>query len=128
MYRIALFGEAEKGQFYTPYICKDVYELALNLGNPPEDSFGIHFAIQALMYEREVLFFRVEEEGFSVDDYLSGFSFLKNKEKVNQLSAICMPKVGSKELIQATDPLYTLYKSILITSEKDLFDYLSSPL
>lgn len=128
MLKVALFGEAEKGQFHTPYICKDVYELALNLGNPPDESFGIHFAIQALMYEREVLFFRVEEEGFSVDDYLAGFSFLKNKEKVNQLSAICMPKVGSKELIQATDPLYTLYKSILITTEKDLFDYLSSSL
>ena len=55
---IALFGESEKGRFHYPYFCKSLYQLADIFGNPPKDSLGLAFAIQALMYERFVIYFR----------------------------------------------------------------------
>jgi hypothetical protein len=126
MQRVALFGEAEKGKFNLPFVCNDLYEFALNFGNPPEDSEGLFFAVQALLYNREIIFFRVKEEGFSIENYLSGLNFLKNQENIKHLEAICIPGVGSKELIEETSVVCNIYKSLIITTEKDLFDYLIS--
>ena len=122
---IFLFGEAEKGEFCTPLLCKSLPQLAETFGNPPEESLGISYAVQALMYERELIFFRVKEEGFSIPDYMRGIHLLKNKEVFTQLSAICMPGVGDAEIIDATNPICSLYHSLLITTEKDLYDYLT---
>jgi hypothetical protein len=122
---IFLFGEAEKGEFCTPLLCKSLPQLAETFGNPPEESLGILYAVQALMYERELIFFRVKEEGFSVSDYMRGIHLLKNKEAFFGLSAICMPGVGDAEIIDATSPICSLYRSLLITTEKDLYDYLT---
>lgn len=122
---IFLFGEAEKGEFCTPLHCKSLPHLAEILGNPPEESLGIHYAVQALMYERELIFFRVKEEGFSVSDYMQGIRLLKNKDAFQGLSAICMPGVGDEEILAATHPICARRKSLLITSEKDLYDYLT---
>ena len=34
------------------------------LGHPPEDSIGISYAVQTLLYERTLFFFRAERRGF----------------------------------------------------------------
>lgn len=125
---IFLFGEAEKGDFCTPLICKSLPQLADTLGNPPGDSQGILYAVQALLYERELIFFRVKEEGFSTQDYMRGLKILQNKEVVNNLAAICMPGVGDSEIIHASTPVCYLHNSSLIINEKDLYDYLTTQL
>ena len=122
---IFLFGEAEKGEFCTPLLCKSLPQLAETFGNPPEESLGILYAVQALMYERELIFFRVKEEGFSIPDYMRGIRLLKNQDAFLGLAAICLPGVGDEEIIDATSPICTLRHSLLITTEKDLYDYLT---
>lgn len=123
--KIFLFGEAEKGEFCTPLLCKSLPQLAETFGNPPEESLGILYAVQALMYERELFFFRVKEEGFGISDYMRGIRMLQNREVFQGLAAICMPGVGDAEIIDATHPICSLYRSLLITTEKDLYDYLT---
>lgn len=121
---IALFGEAEKGQFKKPYILKELPQLVDFLGNPPIESEGLFFAIQALLYKREIIYFRVEEEGFSKADYILGLKYLK--ENVKQVNALCLPGVGDIEILDASHPVCEHHKSHLITTEKDLYDYLTS--
>jgi len=123
---IFLFGEAEKGDFCIPQLCKSLPQLAELFGNPPEDSLGILYAVQALLYKRDLIFFRVKEEGFSFADYMKGIKLLQNKELISSVSAICMPGVGDAEIIEATHPICTLHKSFLIVSERDLYDYLTT--
>jgi hypothetical protein len=122
---IFLFGEAEKGDFCTPLLCKSLPHLAETFGNPPEESLGILYAVQALMFDRELIYFRVKEEGFSIADYMRGIRLLENKETFRHLTAICMPGVGDAEIIEATNPICSVHQSLLITTEKDLYDYLT---
>jgi hypothetical protein len=77
------------------------------------------------MFERELIYFRVKEEGFSVSDYMRGIRLLENREAFHDLTAICMPGVGDAEIIDATSSICSLYRSLLITTEKDLYDYLT---
>lgn len=120
---MALFGEAEKGQFRKAYVLRELQQLVDALGNPPEESEGIHFAVQALLYQRELIYFRVEEEGFSMEDYLFG---LKQLESVKKLHALCMPKMSAVGVMEASLHLCDKHKSVLLTSQKDLYDYLTS--
>ena len=120
---IALFGESEKGQFQKPYTLHELTELVDLLGNPPPESEGLFFAIQALLFKREIIYFRVEQEGFSIPDYMIGFKYLEN---VESLSALCLPGVGDPLILEASAPLSELHKSHLISTEKDLFDFLRS--
>lgn len=123
---IFLFGEAEKGEFCTPLRCKSLPQLADTLGNPPEDSLGILYAVQALLYDRELIYFRVKEEGFSIQDYMRGLKLLQSTELlITDLTAICMPGVGDTEIIQATGPICQLRRTPLIITEHDLYDYLT---
>ncbi len=126
---IFLFGEAEKGAFCTPVICKSLEHLVDLLGNPPSESQGISYAIQMLLYQKEIIFFRVKEEGFSTQDYRRGLRILQTNKKLIQqsLSAICMPGMGDAEIIDAAHPVLQLHKSFLILTEKDLYDYLMTP-
>jgi hypothetical protein len=123
---IALFGEAEKGAFKVPHILGKLPQLVDLLGNPPPESQGLYFAVQAILYNRDIIFFRVAEEGFSTIDYLSGIKFLENREKVKKVNAICLPGVGDPEILSASEGLCHLHKSLLITNQKDLYDYLTS--
>jgi hypothetical protein len=125
-YVLALFGEAEKGAFKTAHIVRELPQLVDRFGNPPEESEGLFFAVQALLFKREIIFFRVAEEGFSKLDYFSGLKTLEDQEKVHELHAICLPKVGDAEILAATQPICQLRKSFLITTQKDLYDYLTS--
>ncbi len=122
---ILLFGEAEKGQLEKPYFVKELPELMDMLGHPPQESEGLLFAIQALLYEREVVYFRVEEEGFSKQNYFSALKVLKEKDRLRNLHALCMPGVGDGEILDAFFPICEFYKSPLITTQKDLYDYLT---
>lgn len=123
---IALFGESEKGEFNKAHYCKNLVQLSELLGEPPsQDSKGLYFAIQALLYERDILFFRVREEGFSIQDYLAGLNTLKKRDVFPNVAAICMPGVGNSEIIEASCILCTIYNSFLIFNEEDLYDYLT---
>ncbi len=124
IYTIALFGEAEKGEYCLPYLCTDLAQLVDYLGNPPEQSRGLFYAIQALLYQRQLIFFRVREEGFSLTDYLSGVSLLKSRQFEADISAICLPGVGNSEILEAVTPICKEYHSFLITNESDFYDYL----
>jgi len=123
---IALFGEAEKGQYHTPLQCHTLDHLVEKLGHPPSDSQGLSFAVQALLYERELLYFRVKEEGFSYQDYLIGLKYLQSKDRISNLDALCLPGVGDQMILQAAEPICKIHNSLLLTTEKDLYDYLTS--
>ena len=123
---IALFGESEKGAFKIPHVVGKLPQLMDLLGNPPEESEGLFFAVQSILYNREVLFFRVAEEGFSRLDYFSGLQFLSDREKVSQVNALCLPGVGDPEILAASEGICHLHKSFLITNQKDLYDFLTS--
>lgn len=126
-FTVALFGEAQKGEFQTAYYCKTLAQLSDFFGEPPStECQGLHFAVQTLLFERGVIYFRVHEEGFSVQDYLRGFHFLQKKEALPNISAIGLPGVGSMEIIQATTDLCQTHKSFLILTEQDLYDYLTA--
>jgi len=123
---VALFGQAEKGVFDKPYFLKTLDQLMDFLGQAPEDSLGLGFAIQALMYERPLIFFRVEEEGFSIEDYYSGFKKLAQKEHIGQIDALCLPGVGDTEILEKAEPLCHIHKSVIILTEKDFYDFLTT--
>ncbi|MEX0962199.1 MAG: hypothetical protein WDZ28_05025 [Simkaniaceae bacterium] len=126
-YTMALFGAAERGEFHSLLAIHSLAELEEKLGQPPAGSRGIDFAIQALMYNRRVFFFRVEDEGFSKNDYYEGFKLLfALKEHLGNMSALCLPGVGDPNIIEATDPILSLYRGSLITTEQDLYDYLTN--
>ncbi len=122
---IFLFGEAEKGAFCTPIPCRSLAELTDTLGNPPEESLGIPYAVQALMYKRGLIFFRVKEEGFSVEDYMKGIHFLQKNELPTPPTAICLPGVGDTTIIDGIESFCKLHSSLLIINDKDLYDYLT---
>lgn len=126
VYTVALFGEAQKGDFRKAYYCETLAQLADHFGEPPsKESKGLHFAIQALLYDYGVIYFRVREEGFSIKDYLKGLSFLENTTRIPTLAAICLPGVGNGEILEATTPICAVYNSFLILTERDLYDYLT---
>jgi hypothetical protein len=123
---VALFGEAEHGEYKTAYFCRSLEELAEQFGQPPEDSIGLHYAVQALLFDYQLIFFRVAEEGYAYADYLEGLHLLENQTLIPNLSAIALPGVGEPAIIDASAPLCHIYHSILITTEADLYDYLTS--
>lgn len=125
LYTIALFGEAEKGNFNTAYYCDSLPQLVDYLGNPPAESKGLFYAVQALLFDRNLIFFRVEEEGFSYQDYFKGFRMLGDVDLIPSISAICLPGVGDNEIIEAAIPICHRYHSIIITTEPDLYDFLT---
>jgi hypothetical protein len=126
IYTIALFGEAERGEFNTAYFCQSLAELDEFFGNPPPQSKGLYYAIQALLFKRNLVFFRVVEEGFSTQDYLTGVHLLEQQRFISQLDAICVPGVGDPSVFNALLPVCQQYHSILISNEADFYDYLTS--
>jgi hypothetical protein len=123
---VFLFGEAEKGHFCAPVLCRSLLELSETFGNPPEESQGLFYAIQALLYERGLIYFRVKEEGFSIEDYKRGLHMLRYREISLNPTAICMPGMGDGHIIDETSEICFLFHSVLITTEKDFYDYLTN--
>ena len=125
-YTVAIFGEAERGNFQTAFFCQNLEQLESHFGNPPSNSYGLHFAIQSLLFDRNLIFFRVKEEGFSTSDYLHGLHQLETQHLFSNVKAIGMPGVGDHTIINASEALCDIYKSLLITTEADLYDYLTN--
>ncbi|MES2273255.1 MAG: hypothetical protein V4487_03595 [Chlamydiota bacterium] len=123
---IALFGEAEKGAFKTPHLLKELPQVVDHLGNPPAESEGLFFAVQAILYNRKIIYFRVAEEGLSKIDYMSGLKYLQNREKAPRVNALCLPGVGDAEILEASHQVCQIHGGFLITSQKDLYDFLTS--
>jgi len=123
---VALFGEAEKGQLSTLLFIRSLSQLNERLGHPPEESRGLFFAIQFLLYEHDLIYIRVKEEGFSTKDYLKGIDKLYHSKQVSKLSSICMPGVGDASIMEATTPVCDAHECFLVTTERDLYDYLTS--
>lgn len=123
--RVFIFGEAEKGKFCTPLRLANLIDLMDQFGNSTPDGTGIEYAIQTLHYQKEPIFFRVREEGFCKEDYLQGVKLLYNHGKMMKISAICMPGVGDREIVDAISPICLHLKTLLVLSEKDLYDYLT---
>ena len=123
---VFLFGEAEKGDYCTPHLCRSLPQLADTFGNPPEETLGLFFAIQTLLFNKDIVFFRVKEEGFSLTDYRKGLRLLQVKEAIPLLSAIYIPGIGDTELIQEVSDVCHIHKSLLVITQKDLYDYLTS--
>jgi hypothetical protein len=125
VHTVALFGEAEKGEFHMAYFCDSLAQLVDHLGHPPPESKGLYYAVQALLFRRHLIFFRVREEGFSSQDYLKGLGLLEHQQVIPNISAICIPGVGDSQIIHAAIPICLIYNSILVTTEADLYDYFS---
>ena len=121
-----LFGEAEKGEYRMAYFCDSLPQLVDYLGNPPPETRGLYYAIQTLLYHRPLVFFRVREEGFSAQDYLAGLNLLENQNVISNIAAIFIPGVGDSQIIHAATPICNHYHSILVITEADFYDYLSS--
>src|SRR5690242_16921748 len=97
---IALFGAAGRGELETAYYCKNLPQLFEHLGEPPEETKGLYFAVQSILYGHPLVYFRVRDEGHSVDDYLYGLALLKNPNyPLRDIQALFLPGVGSKELL-----------------------------
>jgi hypothetical protein len=126
IYTVVMFGEAEKGEFNSAYFCQTLDQLDEFFGNPPPNSKGLYYAVQALLFKRNLIFFRVLEEGFSVQDYLTGVTLLEKQRVVPQLDAICVPGVGDPVVLKALQPVCQQHHSILISSESDFYDFLTS--
>ena len=125
-HKIALFGEAEKGDFCTPLVVSHLSFLADVLGHPPEGSNGLHVAIQTLIFQKDVIYVRVKKEGFSPQDYERGLHELKQNKELYLLSAVCMPGMGDCEIINQALELCQLHKALFMTSEKDFYDYMTA--
>jgi len=123
-YTVATFGEAEKGDYSTPYFCRNLPELIDCLGNPPSHSHGLHCAIQALLYRRNLIFLRVREEGFSFQDYANGLKSLERSCLLPTITAVCLPGVGEHKILDLVDSLCLVHHHIILTNEADLYDYL----
>jgi hypothetical protein len=119
---IALFGEAEKGKLETFYYCSCLGELFDRLGEPPKDAQGLHFAVQSLLFGMPILYFRVREEGENPEDYFYGLHYLR---KFQPFSALFLPKVGSKELLDEGFELCREHQSLLIVTACDFYDFMT---
>lgn len=125
IYKVALFGEAEKGDFYSLLPFNTLSHLAETLGHPPDGSYGLHLAIQTLLFKKEVVYIRVKEEGFSLKDYMKGLDLLQDSEKGKGIKAVCMPGVGDVEIVERALNFCNKSGSILITKETDFYDYMT---
>ncbi len=123
--RVAIFGESEKGRFHFLYYFLNLPSLMDTLGNPPDESQGLHLAIQTLLFDHDLIYIRVKEEGFSKKEYQVGLELLNNSGKLDDLTAVCLPGVGSKELVSLSTRLCVEKRALLLTTQKDLFDYLT---
>lgn len=125
-YTMVLFGEAERGEYKTAYFCESLDQLDEYFGNPPQQSKGLYYAVQAILFRRQLIFIRVPEEGFSFDDYYFGVKLLEEQKLIPHLDAICVPGLADPQILSALEPVIKHYHSILITTELDFYDYLTS--
>lgn len=122
---VALFGEAQRGAFQTAYFCHTLPQLLDTFGEPPEGSQGLTCAVQFIMNQYRVIYFRVKEEGFSYQEYYDGLNFLHQYTGIQDLTALCLPGVGSQEVLEACLPISYRYQSPIVINEADLYDLMT---
>ncbi len=125
-YAVFLFGEAEKGVVCKPRLMHSLLELISTYGHPQEETLGLFYAIQVLLYERDLIYFRVREEGMSIADYMKGLKILQKGDLPPTLTAICMPNVSDAQLLNQMGDLCCARHWFLLMGEKDLYDYLTA--
>ncbi|MBF5050604.1 Uncharacterized protein CLAVI_000215 [Candidatus Clavichlamydia salmonicola] len=123
--KIIIFGESEKGLFETAYLCHSLWDLSKYLGESPPDSKGIDLAIKSLLYDYDVVYFRVKNEGFSVEQYFRCLHFLENEKILKNVYALSLPGTGDKSILEASRHICNKYKSCLMFNERDLYDFIS---
>lgn len=122
---IVIFGESKEGEFQKLIFLNTLPDLANKIGEPTETGTGVHMAIQAMLFNHDILFYKVTEEGFSTNDYLAGLKLLEKDTLSSSLAAIALPGVGTSEILNAASSLCALHKSLLIITEKDLYDFMT---
>jgi len=121
-----LFGEAEKGSLGTLYYCPSLERLFCYFGSPPYDTEGLYYAIQAILYGKPLLYFRVHEEGVSTEDYLLGLHLLREqKNEIPHVGALFLPGVGSQAIIDEGLLVCREHHGLLLMKEADFYDYLT---
>ena len=125
MYNVVLFWGGGKREFNTAYLCQDLEQLDDFFGHPPPHSRGLYYAVQTLLFKQQLIFFRVLEEGFSIQDYLTGVRLLEQQTFFSHLDVIGVPGVGDPVVLNALQPLCMQYHTLLLTNEADFYDYLT---
>lgn len=125
---LVVFGEAEKGDLNTIHFCRSLEQLFNFFGQPPQDTAGLFYAIQAILYGNPLIYFRVQEEGLSTKDYLFGLHLLDNYASSLNVSALFLPKVGEETIIEEGFHVCEVHHSLLIMNENDFYDYITSRL
>ena len=122
---VLIFGESTAGKIQNLLLINTLPNLAVHLGEPTPTGVGIHLAVQALLFKKDVLFYKVSEEGMNSDQYLFGFKLLEKEPLKLPLAAIALPGVGSGEILEMATHLCNLHKSVLILNENDLYDLMT---
>lgn len=122
---VLLFGESEKGTLGMPSPCFSLTQLSCLFGEATKEGIGIFYAVQTLLYDKKLLFCRVEEEGWSLADYRKGLCAMRSYPQESPPQALFLPGVVDPTLIQEAERFCFLYKSVLMVTEKDLYDYLT---
>lgn len=123
---VALFGEAEKGDINTIYYCKSIEELYDTFGQPPGDTQGLFFAIQSLLYGKQLLYYRVHEEGLSVQEYLFGLHLLRSQTNhIPHIHALFLPNVGVKTVIEEGLLVCQQHHGLFLMQAADFYDYVT---
>lgn len=125
-YTVAVFGEAERGELAALHPITSLAHLNEAMGTPPMGTEGIFFAVQFLLFEYAVIFIRVSEEGFGLETYFKGLHLLEKKGHIPKMTALCLPGVGDSTILEACHPLCERHSALIVSTEKDLFDYLTS--
>lgn len=123
---IAIFGEAEIGSFKSLITLNSIPELTDKLGRPTKKGIGIHMAIQAILYDREILYYRIpNEEEPSCKEYLHGLNLLGRSTFINPLVAIALPAVNHRDILYRAKHLCHHCKILFLPNERDLYNFIS---
>lgn len=122
---VTIFGESEKGPLGTLLSIDSLPKLAESLGVPTDGSEGLHLAVQTLMSNKTVLFYRVTEEGSNIAEYARGLKLLQELE-MPTLVALALPGIGDPEIQHLAKALCKAKHSILIVNQRDFYDIMTS--
>jgi hypothetical protein len=123
---IILFGQAERGRMVTAYPCSTLERLFELFGEPPEGTKGLFFAIQTLLYHEPLLYFRVTEEGISLDEYLHGLQLICQPHfPLQEFRALFLPGVNADCVLEEGYKVCRSKQGLLLVDEADFYDILN---
>jgi len=124
---VTLVGEAEHGELCKGILCSSVWQLWNTFGEPPTETQGLAFAVQSLLLGNKVLFYRIEEEGLSTNEYELCLRSLDSAVPLNvPLGALFLPGVGTNGIIEESLHICKRHSGVLIMTQKDFYDYLTA--